>query len=307
MQTPRRLRVLRQFLLSCTALVAGSALAVPIPSSQFLFDVTQGGTSAPGCTPFPGGGAGGSCGSETSGPGYAATSGGIGTASYLPVTPGGTVLGTGTAVDASSTWTSGGRVLSVATMTYSFEATGPASVDFIPIDVISTGLESSFGDSGALLSLVITDSGTDANIPKGVPDPDPRQPLLSLTGYCLDGSCLSAWGTPGQERSDLICVVNGDNYEVTITAATSAAQGQRGTSDTASAVLDPVIKLDPPYPTSCDAGVNINALNLKTGPGSSTGLVAVPEPGALALVFAAMAALGLLLVSRRRRLRTLRG
>lgn len=304
MQTLRPLRVLPQLLLACGALVAGSALAVPIPSSQFFFDVTQGGTSAPGCTPFPGGSVGGACGSETSGPGYAATSGGIGTASYLPVTPGGTVLGPGTAVDASSTWTSGGRVLSVATMTYSFEATGPASVDFIPIDVISAGLESSFGDSSTLLSLVITDSGTDANIPPGVPDPDPSRPLLSLTGYCLDGSCLSAWGTAGQQRSDMICVVNGDNYEVTITAATSAAQGLPGTADTASAVLDPVIKLDPPYPTSCNAGVNINTLNLQTGPGASTGLVAVPEPGAP--VLAVIAALGLLLVSRRS-FRTLRG
>jgi hypothetical protein len=298
MQTLRPLRVLRQILMACAALAAGSAFAVPLPPSQFLFDVTQGGTTAPGCTPFGGGSVGGTCGSQTSGPGYAATSGGIGTASYLPVTPGGTVLGTGTAVDASSTWTSGSSVYSVASMTYSFEATGPASVDFMPIDVISTGLESSFGDSATLLSLVIRDAGTDANIPPGVPDPDPSQPLLSLSGFCVDGSCLSAWGTPGQQRTDLICVVNGDNYEVTITAATRAARGLPGTSDTASAVLDPVIKFDPPYPTSCPVGVSLNDLDLQTSPGSSTGLVAVPEPGALGL--AMIAALGLLLVSRRR-------
>lgn len=300
MQSNRRTQILRRLFLAAAAMVAGSALATPIPPATFGFDVIQGGTTLSGCTPHGGSATGGACGSETSGPGYAATSGGIGTASYLPVTPGGTVLGTGTAVDALSTWSSGGSVKSLATMTYSFEASGPSSVDFLPIDVISTGILSSLGDSASFLSLVISDSGTDANIPPGVPDPDPSQPLLALAGGCIDGACLSAWGTPGSQRTDLICVVNGDNYTVTITAATTAGRGF-GSDNTASATLDPVIKFDPPYPTTCDASVSLSDLTLETSPGTSTGFVSptVPEPASA--VLALLAALGLLCVPHRRR------
>ena len=170
--------------LCTTALMlgAGAAFAVPIPPAVFTFDVMQGTTVITGCTPPGGSPSGGTCGSETSGPGYAATSGGIGTASYLPVTPGGTVLGTGTAVDALSSWTPGSPTPSSARaiMTYSFEAIGPANVEFLPIDVISTGLVASMGVSGAGLSLVVKDASGDSNIPPGVPDPDPN--LLSRSG-----------------------------------------------------------------------------------------------------------------------------
>jgi hypothetical protein len=270
----------------------------PIPPSRFYFDVIEGHMSLPGCTPRHGSRSGGTCGSESSGPGYAATSGGIGTESYLPVTPGGTVLGTGTAVDALSTLNSGwGSVKTIAAMSYSFQASGPSSVDFIPIDVLSTGLASVAGDGKAYLSLTIWDAGTDANIPPGVPDPDPKGPLLDLTASCSHGLCTGSWD--GEQLSNALCVVNGDNYVVDITAITSVRGNSSGKTNSASAVLDPLIKLDPPYPKSCPVDVPISELSLRTGPGASTGFAA-PEPAPLSLAVAAGA--GLLLFGRRRRL-----
>jgi hypothetical protein len=253
------------------ALALGAATAfadAPIPAAQFTFDVTQGGIVLPGCTPVMGTPLGGTCGSEAMGPGYAATSGGIGTPSYLALTPGGTALGTGTAVDATSIWKSGSAVRSTATMTYSFQATGPASVSFVPVDVISTALASVSGNATATLSLVVRDAAGDANIPHGVPDPDPSAPLLDLTAHCANGTCIGDWGAPGHLVSDLLCVVNGDNYTITITAVTTAGAGAHNVTDSASALLDPVIKLDPPYPTSCAPQVPLDLLHLQTGPGA---------------------------------------
>jgi hypothetical protein len=277
-----------------------ASVAAPIPPADFTFDVATGGALLPDCSPFRGLAGGGSCGSETSGPGFAATSGGIGTDSYLPLTPGGTVLGTGTAVDALSNWSSGGRIRSSATLSYSFEATGPAGVNFIPVDVLSKGLTAIAGNATASLSLVIRDAGTDANIPPGTPDPDPHGPLLDLSAHCAAGVCVGDWGTSGQLMTDLLCVVNGDNYVITISAVTSAGKGAPGAAESASAVLDPVIKLDPPYPTSCPVKVSLSSLALHTSPGTSTG-TSVPEPAPLGL--AAIAAFGfiVMLLLRRRR------
>jgi hypothetical protein len=283
--------------LIAATIAATSAWSAPIPPAQFIFDVTQGSTLLPGCTPPRGTPLGGICGSETSGPGFAATSGGIGTPSYLPVTPGGTVLGTGTAVDALSRWSSGAPVHSVATMSYSFEATGPASVNFIPIAVLSTGLTAVVGDATASLSLVIRDAGTDANIPPGVHDPDPSGLLLDLTATCRHGTCTGSWGTPGHRLTDSLCVVNGDNYVLTITATTTARSGSHGTSNMASAVLDPDIEIDPPYPKTCPVDVSLSELKVTTGPGASTG--AVPEPSGLSLAVIAMIGLGLAAGRRR--------
>jgi len=197
------------------------------------------------------------------------------------------VLGPGTAVDALSNWSSGAPVRSSATMSYSFEATGPASVDFIPIEVLSKGLLAVAGDGTANLSLVIRDAGTDANIPPGVPDPDPDHPLLDLTAHCSHGKCSSSWD--GHLVTDTFCVVNGDNYVITISATTTAGPG--GQTNRASAVLDPEIKVDPPYPKTCPVDVSPSELKLATGPGASTGFV--PEPSALSLVALAAIALGL--------------
>jgi hypothetical protein len=268
------------------ALAAGTAFAdAPLPPSTFHYDVREGHHRLPDCTPHGGSAEGGSCGSDTSGPGYAVTSGGIGTPSYLPVTPGGTVLGTGTAVDAESTagpqW---GYVHSFASMSYYFEASGPSSVDYIPIDVLSTGLASITGRSSAYLSLSIWDEANDSQV-------------LDLTARCSHGECTSSWGTPGQLLTDALCVANGDDYLVKITAATSA-RGGYGKLSSASAVLDPVIKLDPPAPKTCPIDIPISEFSLRTSPGSSTG-VAAPEPAPLTL--SAVGALGLLLFGRRRR------
>jgi PEP-CTERM motif len=288
-------------LMAIATLASGTALgASPIPAAEFTFDVSQGGTVVSGCMPHPTL-LGGTCGSETSGPGFAATSGGIGTASYLPVTPGGTVLGTGTAVDALSNWTSGGGVHSTATMTYSFEATGPSSVDLIPIDVISKGLVDLVGNSTAALSLTILDQGPNGNIPHGVHDPDPPGPLLDLSAKCSHGKCtFDSWGSaPDHELTNLLCVVNGDNYVLTIKARTTAGAGSHGTQDLASAVLDPVLKLDPPTQPHCPITVDPSLLKVTTGPGASTGVPSgVPEPSTLSL--AAFAAIGLVFAARRR-------
>jgi hypothetical protein len=288
-------------LMAVATLAAGTALGTtPIPPAKFTFDVSQSGTVVPGCMPHATL-LGGTCGSETSGPGFAATSGGIGTESYLPVTPGGTVLGTGTAVNALSDWTSGAAIHSTATMTYSFQATGPSSVDLIPVNVISKGLVDLIGNSSASLSLIVLDQGPNGNIPHGVPDPDPPGPLLDLSANCSNGKCsFDSWGSaPGHELTNMLCVVNGDNYVLTIKARTTAASGSPGTQDSAAAVLDPVIKLDPPTRPSCPITVDPSLLRVTTGPGASTGVPSgVPEPSTLSL--AAFAAIGLALAARRR-------
>jgi hypothetical protein len=287
-------------LMAVAMLAAGTALGTtPIPPAKFTFDVSQSGTIVPGCMPQPTL-LGGTCGSETSGPGFAATSGGIGTESYLPVTPGGTVLGTGTAVNTSSDWTSGGATHSTASMTYSFQATGPSSVNLIPVDVISKGLVDLVGNSTASLSLIVLDHGPEGNIPHGVPDPDPPGPLLDLSANCSNGKCsFDSWGSaPGHELTNLLCVVNGDNYVLTIKARTTAAPWQ-GSQDSASAVLDPVLKIDPPSPQHCSITVDPSLLKVTTGPGASTGVASgVPEPSTLSL--AAFAGVGLAFAARRR-------
>lgn len=281
------------------AFATGVALAeAPIPPADFSFDVTQGSHSLFGCMPRAGLN-GGTCGSETSGPGFAATSGGIGTPSYLPVTPDGTLLGTGTAVDALSNWESGGSVRSIATLSYFFEASGPSNVDFIPIDVLSRGLVTASGNATSYISLSVWDAGGDANIPPGVPDPDPKGPLLDLTAKCSHGVCTGSWGS-GMELTDALCVVNGDNYEIKISAITTARSSAHSAPDSASALLDPVIKLDPPYPKTCPVSVPISALSLRTGPGASTG-VSAPEPSTLSL--AGIAALGFGFMTRLHRRR----
>ena len=289
-------------LMAIATLASGTAFgATPIPPAEFTFEVGQGGSVLSDCMPHPTL-LGGLCGSETSGPGFAATSGGIGTESYLPVTPGGTELGTGTAVKALSDWTSGGAIHSTATMTYYFEATGPSSVNLIPVAVISKGLVDLVGNSSASLSLMVTDRGGDANIPPGVADPDPHGPLLDLTANCSHGKCsFDSWGgAPGNELTNVLCVVNGDNYELTIDAMTTAASGWHGAQDSASAVLDPVIKLDPPTQPHCPITVDPRLLKVVTGPGASTGVPSsVPEPSTLSL--AAFAAVGLAFAARRRR------
>jgi hypothetical protein len=291
-------------LMAIAMLASGTALgAAPIPPAELTFDVSQVSTVVHGCKPNPTS-QGGHCGSEKSGPGFAATSGGIGTASYLAVTPGGKVLGTGTAVDALSNWTSGGAIRSSATMTYSFEATGPSSVNFIPVDVISKGLVDLVGNSNASLSLMVLDQQEpDRNIPQGISDPDPPGPLLDLSAKCSHGECsFDSWGNaPVNELTNLLCVVNGDDYVLTIQATTAAAPGH-GTRNSASAVLDPVIKIDPPTPSNCPITVDPHLLRVTTGPGASTGVgvsSGVPEPSTLSL--AAFAAIGLAFATLRRR------
>ncbi len=286
-------------LLAVATVAARTAIGeVPLPATDFVFDVSHDGSVLPGCTPHGGSSLGGTCGSESGGPGFAATSGGIGTPSYLPLTPGGTVLGTGTAVDTLSAWSAGGANRSMAFMSYAFEASGPATVNFIPIDIISTGLAAAVGDATATLSLVIRDQGGDANIPAGVHDPDPAAALLDLTAKCSHGGCVTSWNSSNHRLTDLLCVVNGDNYTLDISSVTTTGSSLQGNGDFASAVLDPVIKLDPPYPTTCPLDVSPSLIRIRTGPGASTG-VGVPEPSGLSL--AGIAAIALALALRRAR------
>lgn len=275
-------------ILCAAALAAGTASAdMPIPPPQFNFIVLQGTTPLSGCTSSAGAPNGGTCGAESSGPGFAATSGGIGTLSYLPVTPGGTPLGNGTAVDATSTWRSGLTVYSAASLAYSFEVQAPANVQYIPIDILSTGLLKDVGDANASLSLTVDGPGS-------------AVPLLDLTAHCAEGQCVSSWGTPGQTLTNMLCVVNGDSYLITIGAVASAAQGWGSGANTASATLDPVIKLDPPYPSSCQSPADPSQIHILTSPGTSTGVIpGVPEPSGLSL--AVLGALGLGYGARRRR------
>jgi hypothetical protein len=261
----------RTALLAVAGIAGAPAFAdVPLPPATFIFDVTQGTTVVSGCSSFGGVPGGGSCGSESSGPGYALTSGGIGTASYVPTTPGGIPLGTGTVADAVSNWTSGKSVLTTSLISYSFEASGPST-----------------GNSTAEVSLVIRGEGPD----------DTSAPLLNLLAFCANGTCVSDWGTPGSQLTNLLCVANGDSYNITISAITTAGKGKYGPTDTASALIDPVIKLDPPYPTSCPVPADPSQIQITTSPGTSTG-VSVPEPSGLSL--AALGALGVCLFSRRR-------
>ena len=280
-------------LMGITVLATEAAFAGPMPPAHFTYDVVQGRTILEDCTPLRGSTVGGDCGSPGTAPGYAGTSGGIGTPSYLPT------FGTGTAIDSMSTWTSGGRVHSNAEMTYSFEATGPAGDDLIPIDVLSTGLISSSGNAGAYLSLVI--SGPDPDHP-GSGGSDWSAPLLDLTGFCFRDDCFSDWGTPGQQLTDGLCVVNGDLYTVTIDALTTAGPGRHRHGDgSASAQLDPKIILDPPTVADCPLNGSPSDYSITTSPGASTGylVTAVPEPPVLGL--AVIGALGLGGVGLRRR------
>lgn len=273
--------------LAIAVLFTANASAAPVPPPDFSYDVVSFDdvfSVLPGCTAlFTESNTGGACGSTTSGPGYAATSGGLGTPSYIPA------LGTGTAVDAVSTSSGDQFNVSNAMLTYSFEATGPTGTPFIPIDVLSTGLLTSSGDGTALLSMLITDSGTDANIPHGVPDPDDWHSVF-LTESCSQYGCSGPWGTSGQQLTTPLCVVNGDNYEISIDALTTAGSGGGG-NNSASALLDPEIKVDPPAPITCPESVDPTLFTIDTSPGTSTG-ISVPEPSSLGLSTIGLLALG---------------
>jgi hypothetical protein len=269
---------------AAAALLGGSALADDsLPPAKFYYDVSQGHSPLEGCSQHHST-IGGSCGSESSGPGYAITSGGIGSPSYVPVTPGDTVLGTGTAVDSTSSWTEGSGIRSVAAMSYVFQASGPSNVGYIPIDVLSTGLVAASGDAASFVKLAIYDE-----------DANSHSPVLDLTAKCSHGECWSAWN--GSELTNSLCVANGSDYLVKVVAVTRASAGS-GT-DTSSALLDPVIKLDPPAPKTCPISVPISEFTLRVSPGASTG-VAAPEPSTLSLMLGALAGFGLLTLWRRR-------
>jgi hypothetical protein len=269
----------------CAALSATAVQATSLPPTTFTNNVVLGRTSI--CPTDVNAATDGVC---TSGASYAHTDGGIpGTPGYVAGGPLGTNVSSGA---------TGRGVSSLATMTYYFEVGGPAVPGgLIAVDIVSSGDALISGDTGrAVAAMVITDSGSDADILAGTPDPD-RHFVVDYhfdSVNCAFGRCTelgSAWAQADQFHGDHLCLTQGDMYAITITA--SSASGWGGSS---SASVDPKIIVDPQGPTdpkaSCFQPANPMSYSVSISNGASTG-VPVAEPGVLGLMGLGLLAVGL--------------
>jgi hypothetical protein len=276
---------------------ASSAQATPLPPATFTYNVVTGLSGA--CAA----GAQATDGSCTSGSNFATTNGG-------------TLNNTGTSV---STGASGAGVSTYASMTYYFEVGGPPApavpggqAGQIAVDILSSGSAFLTGGSGlSFVSLLVTDSGSDAGIPAGAPDPD--QNLVVDSRYfgvgCSYFGCTTV-GAPWSESTtvgagftapDHLCLTQGDMYAITITAATTG--GSPGVTGGAS--LDPKIIVDPQGPTDPKAQCYqpTNPLSYQAAvtisDGASTG-VPLAESGTLGLMGLGLFGVGLAARARSR-------
>lgn len=264
--TTFRIALANALVASTALVVAATSHAAPLPPSTFRYAVIEG--FSPECS--------------TALQSVAGTCGTFGVGSYANADGGIPDTNVGTSVTAAAT---GRNELSIASMTYYFTIGGPAGQE-VPVDIISAGSASTTGSfDGAYASLAVFDTGH--NPASGS---EFRSVLSDTWNQGTD------WNT-----EDVLCLQSGDTYEIRINA--DALTGRAG--GTASAALDPHIKIDPPGqapfsgvtvinpgPGNCGGSTFDPApYSLTVSSGSSTGF-AVPEPATLALFGVGLLAMG---------------
>ncbi len=264
-------------LLSLTA--TGTVQAAALPASQFTYTVYSGTTAI--CDPSAQL-LDGSCtfiASKAGGSAFA--SGGTpGTPGYDPLLSKGTHVGAGATFSGTKSSVPG-SVLAYSVMTYFFTVDGPIGI--IPVELLSSGSATAAGEDGfALAGLSVFDYGTTADFSVRGSALDSRV----ATADCHDDDCKrsNSWVS----QIDRICVTTGEIYGITITAGATAS-GEKGS---ASSVVDPQIKIDPPYPATCEAPSDPSVYGLTVSPGASTGYE-VPEPATLGLMGLGLVVAGL--------------
>jgi PEP-CTERM motif len=262
-----------------TLAALGTAQAAALPASQFTYTVYNGTTAI--CDPSAQLLDGHCTFTASKASGSAFTSGGTpGTPGYDPLLSKGTHVGAN-ATFSGKTSSVPGSVLAYSVMTYFFTVDGPIGI--IPVELLSSGSATAAGEDGfALAALSVFDYGTTANFGQRGSALDSRR----ATAHCHDDDCKRSDSWVSQ--IDRICVTTGEIYGITITAGATAS-GEKGS---ASSMVDPQIKIDPPYPATCEAPADPSVYGLTVSPGASTGYE-VPEPATLGLMGLGLVVAGL--------------